>query len=87
MACGTVPIYGNNSAMLELIGDYGLPADPDDVESIATAMKKLLIDSDLRSRMEHSAYEYSEKSSIERFGMKMTSLYNEIIENKANSEW
>jgi glycosyltransferase involved in cell wall biosynthesis len=54
MGCGCPVIYGNNSAMPEVVGDAGLPADARDVADIARQMRRLLDDPalarDLRAR-------------------------------------
>ncbi len=54
MACGTPVVASNVSALPEVLGDAARYADPDDVESIAAALKAVLTDqalaTDLRER-------------------------------------
>lgn len=44
MACGTVPIVSNRSSLPEVVGDVGLLVDPDDTNSIASAILNALSD-------------------------------------------
>jgi glycosyltransferase involved in cell wall biosynthesis len=51
MAMGVPVIGANRGALPEVLGDAGLLVDPDDPETIADAMRRLLEDSALRRRM------------------------------------
>lgn len=51
MACGTVPVVANRSALPEVVGDGGLLVDPDDPADIANALHRVLADSALRGRL------------------------------------
>lgn len=48
MACGTVPIVSNRSSLPEITGDVGLLIDPDNTDTLADALKKVLTDSTWR---------------------------------------
>jgi glycosyltransferase involved in cell wall biosynthesis len=54
MACGTPVVASTSSSLPAVLGDDALLADPDDIESIAAAIKRLLDDpvlaTDLRKR-------------------------------------
>jgi glycosyltransferase involved in cell wall biosynthesis len=49
--CGTPVIYGNNSAMPEVVGEAGLPADASDFRDIARQMRRLFYDEALRHNL------------------------------------
>lgn len=48
MACGTPVVCSNTSSLPEVVGDAALTFDPHDVEEMAAAMGRLLVDSNLR---------------------------------------
>jgi glycosyltransferase involved in cell wall biosynthesis len=81
MRCKTVPIYGRNSSMVELIGDYGLSADPDNVEEISQQMMLIATDKALRKRMEEAAYQRSWEFTIEKTCRETLDLYLKTINN------
>lgn len=41
MSCGTPVIYGNNSSMIEVVGDTGYKANPEQVDSVFTCMEAI----------------------------------------------
>jgi len=51
MKCGTPVIVGNRTSLPEVVGDAGLLVDPFDVEAIASAVERLVFNSDLRSHL------------------------------------
>jgi glycosyltransferase involved in cell wall biosynthesis len=51
MSCGAPVIYGNSSSLPEVAGEGGMGAAPEDVESIATAMRRLLVDDAFRASL------------------------------------
>ncbi|MFA4029362.1 MAG: hypothetical protein GDYSWBUE_000034 [Candidatus Fervidibacterota bacterium] len=66
MACGAPVIAGNAGAQPEVVGDAGLLVDPFDVDGIADAMKAILGDASLRSRMSAGSIERSHMFNAER---------------------
>ena len=51
MACGTPPVVSDRSSLPEVVGDAGLLVNPDDEDSIADALRRLLTDSALRAAL------------------------------------
>jgi glycosyltransferase involved in cell wall biosynthesis len=49
MSAGVPVIVSNRGALPEIVGDAGLFIDPDDVESLASALERLIGDPDLRA--------------------------------------
>ncbi len=79
MACGTVPVYGDNSAMREIIGVNGLAAMPQDAHDIASKFKMLVSDTSLRFEMEAVAQRHALKFTTATLGKEMAEYYLEII--------
>lgn len=79
MRCKTVPIYGNNSSMLELIGEYGLPTDPNDVSEIRNNMEYLVKNKAQRLKMESQAYDRSMNYSINKMAKNTLDYYCHIL--------
>jgi glycosyltransferase involved in cell wall biosynthesis len=48
MACGTVPIAANNTALPEVVGGAGILVDPLDTDAIADAIVRVVADDELR---------------------------------------
>ncbi|GAH45643.1 unnamed protein product, partial [marine sediment metagenome] len=48
MACGTPVITSNSSSLPEIVSDAGIMVDPKDIDALAEAMKKVLLDEELR---------------------------------------
>ena len=51
MSAGVPVVVANRGALPEIVGDAGLLVDPDDPDSIATALERLLGDGDLRASL------------------------------------
>lgn len=51
MKCGVPVIVGNRTSLPEVVGDAGLLVDPFDVNDIASAIARLIDNSDLRSKL------------------------------------
>jgi glycosyltransferase involved in cell wall biosynthesis len=49
MAAGVPVVVSNRGALPEVVGDAGLFIDPDDIESLTSALDRMLRDSDLRA--------------------------------------
>jgi glycosyltransferase involved in cell wall biosynthesis len=59
MSCGTPVIYGNNSSMIEVVGDTGYKADPADISSIASCMESLWFNQEERKQKAAAALKQS----------------------------
>ena len=66
MACGTVPIAAENTALPELVGDAGLLVDPFDCNAIATGIEAIMQNADLRRTLRTRAIDRSKHFSWER---------------------
>lgn len=82
MRCGTVPIYGDNSAMREVIGDFGIPAKPNDVDDISSKMELLIKNDGQRRIMEKEAYYHSLKFNMQALAKNMIQEYHSALQLK-----
>lgn len=57
MSCGVPVIYGNNSSMVEVVGDGGLPADPGNINDIKEKYERMVLDEGIRSKTAKIALE------------------------------
>jgi glycosyltransferase involved in cell wall biosynthesis len=79
MACGTPVITSNRGALPEVAGDAAFYVDPEDLDSIAGAISKLISDDVLRNRFKiigrKRAVEFTWKKAAET----TISLYRELV--------
>jgi len=81
MCCGTPVIYGNNSSLIEVVGDGGLPADPYDVNDIKIQFERIFYDTGLRDRKARAALKQSLKFSWRDTALETLRLYKRIIDD------
>ncbi len=85
MSCRTPVIYGNNSAMIEVIGDAGLPADANDVNDIKNQMAMIILDKPFRDELAVKAHHRSFTFNWRRTIFDTLKVYEEAIsKNKTN---
>jgi glycosyltransferase involved in cell wall biosynthesis len=66
MACGTPPLTGNLTALPEVVGDGGLMVDPYDVDAIASALKKMVVDDALRDNLRLNGFQQARRFDWKR---------------------
>ncbi|MCO6484361.1 MAG: glycosyltransferase [Saprospiraceae bacterium] len=79
MRCGTPVIYGNNSALPEVVGEAGLAADSRDVEDIQKQMERLWQDAGLRNDLARKAVWQSRRFSWLRTAFDTLRVYESVI--------
>ncbi len=79
MRCKTVPVYGDNSAMRELIGEYGIPANPNSIEDMCEKMHFIVSNEQTIKKMELEAYLYSLQFSIPGLAEQSEHFYQEVL--------
>ncbi len=79
MACKTPVIYGNNSSMKELLENYGLPADPNDTDSIKQQMQKILFDKEFTLELKEKSLERSFDFSWRKAAIETLAVYEKVI--------
>jgi glycosyltransferase involved in cell wall biosynthesis len=79
MASGTPVIYGDNSAMKEIVGENGLPADPDYIQGISCQMHCLVTDEELRSVLSEKGWKRSQEFTWLKTAYHTLKVYEDII--------
>jgi glycosyltransferase involved in cell wall biosynthesis len=78
MACGRAVACSNSTAMPEVADSAGLLFDPHSVAEMARAMNDILIDPELRSRLERLGQQHAASFSWERSAAKTLDVYYEV---------
>ncbi len=78
MQCGCPVIASNTSSIPEVVGDAGLLITPENPESIAKAMHKLIKDDELRANLESQGLIQARKFSWELSAKKLLEVFNSV---------
>jgi len=83
MACGTPVLTSTLSSLPEVAGDAALMVDPYSTEAIASALERLIVDSDLREQLVRRGFEQAQRftwsASAETLRRIYYSLLNDTI--------
>lgn len=79
MAAGAPVITSNVSSLPEVAGDAALLVDPADASALAAALKTVLQDSELRTRLIQKGRERSKNFSVERMGEQIVKVLNMTV--------
>ena len=79
MASGTPVITSDVSSLPEVVGDAALLIDPLDPAAIADAMRRVLMDSDLRETLRQKGLERVREFSWERSVRRVREIYGEVL--------
>ena len=71
-------ITSNISSLPEVAGDAALLIDPNNVEELASAMERLLVDSRLRSELAQKGLKRAAQFSWERTARETLAVYQEV---------
>jgi glycosyltransferase involved in cell wall biosynthesis len=82
MACGTPVISSKESCMPEILGDVPLYFDPYNVDDMAEAMEKIIVDKELRKAMIPKGLEQVQKYSWEDTAQKTFEVYREVLKTE-----
>ena len=84
MQCGTPVIFGNNSAMMEVVADSGLPADSTNVEEIAQQIARLVDDKNLQQTLSQQALRRSHQFSWLKAAFETLLVYEKVIRHEGS---
>ena len=79
MQCHTPVASSNTSSLPEACGEAALYFDPHDIEEIAYALEKIILDGDLRKKLINAGINQCEKFSWETMAKQMLEKYVEIL--------
>jgi glycosyltransferase involved in cell wall biosynthesis len=80
MACGRAVVCSNTSAMPEVVDGAALLFDPYAVDEIVRAMADLLLDSELRARMERLGLQRAAHFSWQKSAQRTLEVFHEVAE-------
>ncbi|MFO7370578.1 MAG: glycosyltransferase family 1 protein [Bacteroidales bacterium] len=75
-------ITSRSSSMTEVGGDHTLYIDPNNVEEMAAAIKKVLYNRDLQEQMIAEGYRYARNFDSEKVATNMMQVYQKVLENE-----
>lgn len=78
MACGCPVITSNVSSLPEVVGDAAILVDPNDIEGMAGAIKRVLTDRQLRQEMQRKGLEQAKLFSWQETAAKTLKVYEEV---------
>jgi len=78
MACGRAVACSNSSAMLEVANGAAILFDPESRSEMAHAMSDLIVDGELRARMERLGLQRSSQFSWQRTAERTLEVYREV---------
>jgi glycosyltransferase involved in cell wall biosynthesis len=78
MACGTPVVTSTASSLLEVVGEAGLTLEATDVEGLAEAIQRVLVDNALQEGMIAKGLEQAGKFAWEKAAAKLLNLYEAI---------
>lgn len=84
MACGKAVACANTSSMPEVADGAGLLFDPYRTEEIGRALKDILIDHELRARMERKGLQQAAKFTWKKSARKTLDVYEEVSERMSS---
>lgn len=79
MACGTPVITSNTSSLPEVVGDAGLMVSPTDPVALAEAIRRVLVDADLRAELRQRGLARARRFSWADTAAKTLVAYREAI--------
>jgi glycosyltransferase involved in cell wall biosynthesis len=80
MACGTPVVVANRASLPEVVGDAGLLIDPDRAESIADALRQILMDSALASALRERGLQQARRFQWSKTARQTLSLYHRALD-------
>ena len=80
MQCGAPVIAGNRTSLPEVVGEAGLLVDPFDEAAIATAIARLVDDSDLRAELRVKGLKRARMFDWRETARRTLSIYRQIVD-------
>ncbi len=80
MACGRAVVCSNASAIPEVANAAALLFDPSSIDAIVLALRDILIDSELRTRMERLGQQRASLFTWERTARRTLEIYQDVVQ-------
>lgn len=81
MACGTPVITSNVSSLPEVVGEAGITVNPNNVDELANAINKVLVDEKLRKNMIEEGLKQARKFNWETTARETLDIYEEALKS------
>ena len=78
MACACPVVTSDTSSLPEVVGEAGIMVDPQNTNSLAEAMSKVLTDSKLRDNMIRKGLEQAKRFSWEKAAEQTLEVYHKV---------
>jgi glycosyltransferase involved in cell wall biosynthesis len=79
MSCGTPVVVADRASLPEVVGDAGVLVDPEDPETIAEGVKRVLTDEGLRGGLEARGLERASHFSWDRVARETLEVYRRVL--------
>ena len=79
MACGVPVITSKVTSLPEIMGDAGILVNPNDIDSLSSALIRVLVDSELRNAMRQKSLERAKFFSWEKTAQETLAIYDELL--------
>jgi glycosyltransferase involved in cell wall biosynthesis len=80
MSCGTPVVVSERASLPEVVGAAGLLVDPDEPDTLAAALERVLADGDLRTKMREKGLAQAARFSWKRTAQQTLAVYLETLE-------
>jgi len=87
MSLGTAVITSNLSRLPEIAGDAAILVDPYDTHAIASAMREVDCNADLRTEMENKGQRRAGRFSREAYSTGLSGVYETVTAAHSLSSW
>jgi glycosyltransferase involved in cell wall biosynthesis len=82
MACGTPVVVSNRASLPEAVGDAALMCEPDDIDALAQAVTRLLVDHNFREEQIQKGYKHIQRFNWQENAQRTATVYQRIISEK-----
>jgi glycosyltransferase involved in cell wall biosynthesis len=83
MACGRAVVCSNTTALPEVVDGAAIVFDPYSVDQMVRALKDLLLDGELRARMERLGLQRAAHFSWQKTAQRTLEVFHEVVERPA----
>jgi len=81
MACGAPVVISDRGSLPEIAGDAALVVNPDDPDALATALRRVSLDVDLRAELRRKGLTRAAEFSWERCARETLAAYDRVLAN------
>jgi glycosyltransferase involved in cell wall biosynthesis len=79
MACGTPVVVADRASLPEVVGEAGLLVDPEEPDSIAQALTRVLTEETLRGRMQEQGLAQAARFTWEKAARETLDVYHKVL--------